>query len=452
MRASDLLQSIDGLSYGQRVRYVADRARELSGLLDELGRGDAFERVVGIQIAEVVRDTPYVTRMLRAPEPAVQSRALAAVWRGVPVSDDDLRILYDDAPAALRSRLVALVRRTRREHLANRLIDEHRARWGDVAAVGLLEATSPATAARLLPELAYCVTPAGWRGLARRHPDEVLAFAERTLPAGEDRDEWWDAVGHGVTAALKHDPDAVLALIKRAIPAHELPVAVLDILGRLADHDPAAVLALLLAPDRQGVVRRALTPGFRRRLHRYSDDELAALGRLVWPDLAGLLADLAPSRRTTIFEAVTKDVELGQAVLGDDLLQVLPHRVRVDQARRMLELPAIREDDSLRRGISSYLPYEEAFALLEPEVRAPDAGVRSAVYRSIVRSAGHSRDPELVVRALGWAAGRVRNDKDPVRCSLLQAAADVPPTLLTDPLTGPLETLLTDALNARDTS
>ncbi|MGW1342918.1 hypothetical protein ACWCOV_17845 [Kribbella sp. NPDC002412] len=452
MRASDLLRSIDGLSHGQRVRYVADRAQELSGLLDELGRGDAFERIVGIQIAEVVRDTSYVTRRLRDPEPAVQSRALAAVWRGVPVSDDDLRILYDDAPAALRSKLVALVRRTRREHLANRLIDEHRARWGDVAAVGLLEATSRATVARLLPELAYCVTPAGWRGLARQHPDEVLAFAAQTLPAGEDRDEWWDGVGHGVTAALKHDPDAVLALIKQAIPTHELPVAVLDILGRLADHDPAGVLALLLAPDRQAVVWKALTPGFRRRLHRYSDDELAALGRLVWPDLAGLLADLAPSRRTTIFEAVTKDVELGQTVLGDDLLQVLPHRVRVEQARRMLALPLVRADDSVRRGISSYLPYDEAFVLLESEVRAPDAGARSAVYRSIVRSAGHSRAPELVVRALSWSAEQVRNDKDPVRCAVLQAAAGVSPTLFTDPLTGPLETLLTDALNARDTS
>jgi hypothetical protein len=166
MRASELLRSIDGLSYGQRVRLLVDRARkltgrarELTGLLDELGRGDTFERTLGIQIAEVVRETSYITKLLRDPEPAVQSRALAAVARGVPVSDDDLRILYDDAPAALRTRLVSLVRRTGRERLATRLIDEHRARWGDVAAAGLLAAADSATVSRLLPELAYCVTP-----------------------------------------------------------------------------------------------------------------------------------------------------------------------------------------------------------------------------------------------------------------------------------------------------
>jgi len=452
MRASELLRSIDGLSCGQRMRLLANRARELTGLLDELSRGDAFERTIGIQIAEVARETSYITRLLRDEEPAVQSRALAAVARGVPVSDDDLRILYDDAPAALRSKLVSLVRRTRREHLATRLIDEHRARWGDVAAAGLLEATSRATVSRLLPELAYCVTPGGWRRLAVHHPDEVLAFAGRTLPDGEDRDEWWQGVGHGVTAALDHDPSAVAALIKQAIPAHDLPVAVLDILGRLADRDPAGVLEMLLAPDREAVVWKALTPGFRRRLHRYSDAELTALGRLLWPDLTGLLHDLAPSRRATIFRAVTSDVDLSQADLSSALLRVLPHALRIDQARRLLTLPRIHEADSVRRGITGHLPYEEAFAQLEPDVRDPVAGVRASVYQAIVRSAGYSRRPGLVERALTWAVDRVRNDQDAVRLNLLTAAAEVPPIAFTDALVEPLQTLLTDALEARDTS
>lgn len=452
MRASELLRSIDGLSHGQRVRLLSDRAQELTGLLDELGRGDAFERTIGIQIAEVARDTSYITRLLRDPEPAVQSRALAAVARGVPVSDDDLRILYDDAPAVLRSKLVSLVRRTRREHLATRLIDEHRARWGDVAAVGLLEATDRATIARLLPELAYCVAPGAWRRLAANHPDEVLAFATRTLPSGEDRDEWWQGVGHGVTAALDHDPSAVMALIKQAIPAHDLPVAVLDILGRLTDRDPAGVLEILLAPDRQTVVWKALTPGFRRRLHRYSDDDLTALGRLLWPDLTDLLHVLAPSRRTSIFEAVTRHVDLSQASLSSALLRVLPHTVRIEQARRILTLPKIREAGSLRRGITGHLPYEEAFAALEPDTRDPDAGVRTSVYQAIIRSAGYSRRPDQLSRALTWAVDRVRNDQDVVRLNVAQAVADVSPTLLTDALTAPLETLLTVALEARDTS
>ncbi|MGW7686034.1 hypothetical protein ACWGID_35155 [Kribbella sp. NPDC054772] len=446
MRLPDLLRSIDGLSYGQRVRLLADQAPQLAGLLDELGRGTTFERVLGLQIAEVTRDPAYVTRMLRDADPAVRSRALAAVARGVPVTDDDLRILYDDAPATLRSRLVSLVRRQRREHLAVRLIDEHRARWGDVAATGLLDATDHATVARLLPELAYCVSPSGWRGLAKHHPDEVLTFARETLPAD---DEWWQSVGHGVTGMLRQDPDAVLALIKQAVPAHDLPVAVLDILGPLTDRDPGGVLELVLAPDRRGVVRRALTPAFRRRLHRYSDDELIALGQIVWPDLAELLHALAPARRARIFAGVTQGIDLGQAQLSSSLLDVLPHAVRFEQAHRMLALPTVREDASVRRSITGHLPYDEAFALLEPDAGDPDASVRTSVHQSIVRSA---RRPEQVVQAVRWAAERVRNDQDPVRLNVVNAIARLSPTLLTNELLASLDTLLDDALNARDTS
>ncbi|WP_410788249.1 hypothetical protein [Kribbella sp. C-35] len=449
MRLPELLRSIDGLSYGQRVRLLADQASQLVSLLDEVGRGTAFERVLGLQIAEVTREASYVSRMLRDPDPTVQSRALAAVGRGVPVADDDLRIVYDDAPAALRSKLVTLVRRQRREHLAVRLIDEHRARWGDVAATGLLDATDDATVARLLPELAYCVTPGGWRQLAKHHPDEVLAFARQTLPAN---DEWWQGVGHGVTASLEHAPDAVLELIKQAVPAHDLPSAVLDIIGPLTDRDPAGVLELLLAPDRRGVVTRALTPAFRRRLHRYSDDELVTLGRVLWPQLATFLDTLEPSRRAVIFAAVTQYVDLGQAQLSTELLQALPHAVRAEQARRMLALPAISEDAWWRRSIASHLPFDEAFALLEPDVSDPDAAVRSSVYQGVIQSAGYGRRPEQVVQAVTWAAGRIRNDQDTVRLNAVQAVAELPPTLLTDALTESLDTLITDALAAQDTS
>ncbi|MGW6195183.1 hypothetical protein ACWF0M_03455 [Kribbella sp. NPDC055110] len=444
MRLPELLRSIDGLSYGQRVRLLADQAPQLVSLLDDLGRGSAFERVLGLQIAEVTHEATYVSRMLRDPDPAVQRRALAAVARGVPVADDDLRIVYDDAPAALRSKLVALVRRQRREHLAVRLIDEHRARWGDVAATGLLDATDHATVARLLPELAYCVTPGGWRQLAKHHPDEVLAFARQTLPAN---DEWWQSVGHGVTASLEHAPDVVLELIKDAVPAHDLPVAVLDIIGQLTDRDSTGVLELLLAPDRRGVVTRALTPAFRRRLHRYSDDELITLGRILWP--ATFLDTLPPSRRAVVFAAVTQYVDLSQTQLSTELLQALPHTVRAEQARRML---AISEDAWWRRSIASHLPFDEAFALLEPDVSEPDAAVRSSVYQGIIQSAGYGRRPEHVVQAVAWAAGRIRNDQDTVRLNAVQAVAELPQSLLTDALTESLDTLLTDALAARDTS
>src|SRR4051812_16497592 len=147
MRASDLLRAIDQLSYGERLRHVALEGHRLRGttelaeLLGELGRGGPYERTVGVTIAQVTGDVDYVTRLLNDPTPAVQHRALAAVGRGVAVSDDDLRTLYDDAPAVLRTKLLHVIRKTGRSALAARLIDDHRERWGDRAAASLLSST-----------------------------------------------------------------------------------------------------------------------------------------------------------------------------------------------------------------------------------------------------------------------------------------------------------------------
>ena len=457
MRASDLLRAIDQLSYGERLRHVALEGRRLRGttelaeLLRELAGGTPYERTLGVTIAQVTGEVGYVTRLLDDPTPAVQHRALAAVGRGVLVSDDDLRILYDDAPAVLRTKLLHVIRKTGRSALAARLIDDHRERWGDRAAASLLSSTDGETVERLLPELAYILGPGEWERLGARHPKVVLAYAHSTLPSGPDQDEWWQGAAYGVIGALEHDPAQVAALLTTALVPDQLPSAFTSVLGRLMDADPAAVLRILLTPERAWSLPNALTPAVRRRLYRYSDDELIALGRLSWPILPGLLGDLPPARRAAVFEGSTSTVDLGQIVLSTELLALLPRQLRFEQARRMLTVPAVAEGNHLRWQITAFLPYDEAFALLEPEITQPDADDRALVYQAVVASAGHSRQPAAVEAAAAWVT-RARNDRDTVRQSVLRALSKLPPSMMSGALTTSLESLLTSALEARDTS
>ncbi|MFG1626682.1 hypothetical protein [Kribbella sp. NPDC049227] len=453
MRASELIQSVDKLPYDARQRAAALAGRGLNGsaLLDELARGTSYERTLGLTVAQAAGNVAYVTALLRDSDPSVQARALAAVAGGVPVSDDDLRILYDDAPAVLRTKLLHVIRKTGRSHLAARLVDDHRERWGDRAAAGLLNSTDDATVERLLPELAYCLGSGEWQRLGSRHPKVVLAYASSTLPSGPDKTEWWQGPAYGVVGALDHDAAQVASLLVTALPADQLPTAIVSILGRLIDADPAGVLAILLAPERARSLHIALSPAVRRRLHRYSDDDLIALGRLLWPDLTQLLEDLPPSRRATIFTAVTGTVELGQSVLSADLLAVVPRELRYEQARRMLALAPIAEDTRERWRITAFLPYDEAFALLSPEVSRPDADDRHWVYRAVIAAAGHSRQPEQVASAISWAT-RVRNDRDTVRQGVLLAVNELSPSTYTDAAVTALDTLLTAVLEARDSS
>lgn len=452
MRARELLKALDQLPYGERIRLIAGEARrtpELKALITELDNGDAFARTVGLQLAQIGGDIEHLTKLLS--DPVLQGRAIAAVGRGVPVPDDALQALYSDAPAALRSRILGVIRRARRHELAARLIDEQRERWGDHAAASMLSITDRATVERLLPDLAYSLSSGEWWRLGRRHPEAVLDYAFSTLPGDADRSEWWEGVASGAIEAIDHYPERVLELIKAALPQHDLPSAVVRVLGRLADLDPAGLLAILLAPDRASTIHRALTPALRRRLNRFADEDLIALGRTLWPNIERLLSDLPPSRRATIFEAVTAEVDLGQTILREGLLAVLPRAVRHEHARRMLTLPEVSENLNLRWQLTAHLPYDEAFAILEPEVGRADADDRAAVYRAVIASAGHGRQPAQVAQVLTWAT-RVRNDQDPVRQSVLTTAAYLPPSLLTDEHVGALQILLTDALEARDAS
>ncbi len=464
MRADELMRSIDRLSYGERVRLLATEARrlrgsaELDGLLDELGGGDPFERSLGISVAQVAGHAGYVTRMLTDPVPAVQAHALGAAASGVPVADEVLVRLYDDASAELRRQLLRAVRAGRRSRLASRLIDRHREWWGDRAGASLLSSCDPDSVRRLLPELGYCLSPGQWKRLGARHPDVVLGYADQSLasvPDAAGREQWWTTVGWGVVGTIEADPRAVVRVVERALPPVSLPQPVVDVLGRLTDIAPDVVLRMLTRPERSEAVRRsAFTPAFRRRLPRFDDEDLAALGRITWPveqTFAGLLDALPPTRRTKVFEAVTAALDLSQVVFGNDLLDVLPHTERHRQARRLLGLAAVRDLTQLTWQVTARLPYDEAFAQLSTEVRRPDATDRAAVYRAVLESAGLARDPDAVRRALEWSR-QVRNDQDPVRGAVLSAAAAVPASLLTDDQVPALDVLLTDALEARDAS
>lgn len=456
----ELPRSLDSLPYGERSRLIAHEAQRLRGtqelvtLLEELSRGTSYERLLGLQVAQVAGQVDYVAHLLTDPDATVQARALVAVSRGVAVSDETLHALYADAPAMLRGQLLRVIRRTRRHELAGRLIEDQRDSWGDRSAAAMMSSTDSATVERLLPELAYCLSAGDWERLAGKHPAIVLAYAEQTVPTGTEWQEWWQGIAYGVVALLhRDDADAarIVDLLDRALPANQLPWAIIGVLGRLIDLDQQLVLRILLTPDRSALLSHALTPAVRRRLYRYTDEELGALGRLLWPNAASLLVDLPPSRRTAVFEAITDSLDLSQTELSQALLDVLPRDLRHEQARRMLKLPRVAENTHRSWEITAYLPYDEAFALLDPEIRRPEADDRAAVYQAVISSAGHARQTAAVEAALSWAT-RVRNDREPVRQAVLSAAAALPPSLLADELVPPLQTLLTDSLEARDTS
>ena len=182
-----------------------------------------------------------------------------------------------DAPAALRAVIYRGVRRAGRADLADALIDDVRARFGDREAAALLVSCGQSTVERLLAELWHA--GGGLTAVAHRYPTLALAEADRQLAGGSrpQREAWWGR-HTGTVFAARLSRTARGAGPARAVrPPRHLPGWLTEY-GPLAEVDPRRVLRLLTAPARRNWLTRTMVPrSLLERLVRVGPAELVEL-------------------------------------------------------------------------------------------------------------------------------------------------------------------------------
>ncbi len=394
----------------------------------------------------------HLAAALHDPDPAV----VAAALRCPDLPAELVAERLWTAPAVLRGRLYAWLRRHADPSLAERVLEQVRELRGDVEAAGLLPACSPAAVRRLLPELGYAVT--GWSAFLLRRPEAVLEHAAAELDAlgPEARAVWWARSSRLVGALARHRPGALLELWERGAPGG-LPLPLRAALTRLLGVDAARVVRLLLA-DREA--SRSLT-GWRaggrarQRLAALPDADLGDLLRASGPDpglLLRVLRAVPPARRAAVFDLAHAGRDLSAVLLDEDVLLLLPAARRQREAERMLALPALAEEPVQRWRVTAVLPWSLARPVLLEALGAADADERAAGYAALAGCAGRSGDPAVVADLLGVLA-RLRNERDPVRSRALAAlVAGVRPALYPASAEAALDALVRGAMDAPDCS
>ncbi|SCG39693.1 hypothetical protein [Micromonospora coxensis] len=442
-----LLTSLDPLPYRRRMNRLTEWARtapDRARVCADLRQQGAYQRHLALVAALVVRDADGVAAALRDPQPSVRGAALTAALRaGIPIGD------VTDRPATERRRVYRALRRRPAPAVADPLITQVRAAFGDEEAATLLPACGADTVRALLPDLEHALD---LERLVRRHPGPLLdRIRERlaTAPPELRTRIWSDAAD----AVLRSDPAQALDLLERYAPEGSLPGR-LSAYGVLAAHDASRVVRLLTAPARAAWIQRTrLPPALLRRVAALPTDELAPLAGRLRDDsraLAALLAVVAPARRGELYDRAVAEVDTAALTPGAEVMEVLPAAVRIREARRVLGLARIREREAEVRGWSAYLAWPDASAALDVALRSGDAGERAHGYVLLVQAARRSRDPQAVAEVIG-RLGRLRNEQDPVRAAALGALATVAPLLTADTAAG-LTRLTTDAVDARDAS
>ncbi|MEV6399077.1 hypothetical protein AB0M39_30570 [Streptomyces sp. NPDC051907] len=459
--AERLLSALEPLPFPARLSLTARTGRrladdgELAGLLTDLDARGPYERRLAALAASAGKDIAFLAQRLADPDPVVAGYALRAA-RVLPVPDEAVEAAYDDAPAVLRQRLARLLSCGGRTALAERMAGRLRAQWGDAEAARLLPACSTPFVARELPELAHAV--AGWTRLARRHPEPVLDHAERALAdraGGKQREEWWRQHATTVAALAPLRPERVLRLLEEYGP-YRMPHALHSGLGALVDADAERVVRWITSPDRREERYEPVPPpGVLRRLVRAEPASLPVLGRH-WltrsPHFDALLKAMPPGRRPAFLDAAAAGgSRRSDAALN--VLDLLPRERRWAEVRRAAAADAAAADgwwaddlDTLAHG-----PFGEARPALLAAIRRPDADDRAIAWPLLVACAARDGGREALADLLTLAA-RLRNERDPVRAAALGALAEVHPRLFGADDAEPLDRVVADALEARDSS
>ncbi|WP_306316587.1 MULTISPECIES: hypothetical protein [unclassified Streptomyces] len=460
--AARLLADLDPVSYPERVREAARRAGELaaSGELGavtaELNAGGPYERSVCALLACAGRDADRVASHLADPDPFVRGHALRAA-QGLDVPDAAFEAALRDASEAVRRGILGFLSAGRRPALADRLVDEVRAAWGDVEAARLLPGCSEGVVARLLPEVLHAVR--GWRSLVRRHPGVLLDVAERSAAAvpANARGGWFQRYAPMLVAVAPAEPSRVLDLLDACPPAR-FPGQLAPCVGVLAKAAPERVLRMYTGPWRASLPGpRRLNTAALRALARSGAPELDDYARALAEDpddLAALLRAQAPAERRTTYETAMAGRGTAHEGVHTALLDALPRRSVAAVARRAADAARGHGADwaTVLRA-ESYLPPGEAREALRAATRRPLADDRAVAWPLLVRNVARAADAGQLTELVADLAERLRNEQDPVRGAALCALADdVRPAFWSTDALPHLGRLVTDAVQARDRS
>ncbi|MDT9696806.1 hypothetical protein [Streptomyces sp. P17] len=374
-------------------------------------------------------------------DPLLGRRARSAALR-LPIPEQALEELALSEVRATRHDTYRLLRISRRQALAARLLPDVHTRHGARDAAALLPACSADTVAawlsRLEPE------PGTLNSLARTAPRAVAAYlaAQRAQYAQQTAYTFAHRHRSVASVAASRDPGAALLLLERA-PDLLTPRGVLSAL-----HRPAEALAVLRAsdPDTDGRPPRhplptgPLPPAVQKALLELPVEDLAALaaycpakgsrrGRLerleTTPD--SMLLRLPPADRRRVVEGVGDDRKRpgdlplsalaalepsDRAALTAPLFQQRARRLPRTTARRAAVLPLAEGEPRLRELTDNHRSFERALA-----------------WPALLACAELEGDPEEFAR-IAVDCERAWHDRDEVRRATLEQLAEAAPHLL----------------------
>ncbi|GAB3636296.1 hypothetical protein GCM10027422_18860 [Hymenobacter arcticus] len=450
MTVDALLAELEAAPYDNRVQRLVALGQQArtdaaaAGLLQGLATANSFyERQSALLACYGSGDGARVLAGLADQSRLLRGLALSLV--ALACTDAQVRLAFGSLTRKAQPKLLRNLRQRGRLAVVDALLEELAIRADDRLASFLHFGT-----AALVEKHVAAVLPGwgtnNWIRLAKYHPD--IAFAQQHAQQQAQT---------APDARLLYHLNAVLPALAERRPAHALALA--QALLRyesparidwqpVAARRPNEVVDLLLAHADGAAVRLDIS----RFAHRLTQVRLLAVLHYrpaLVADRAAWLPRVPPAVRRAAFGVAGNGWRSTEGVLPTPTVALLPSELREAEARRHLALPALATRPAQRLPYATFLPWDEARAVLDPFVRNPDAKLRTLALAAQIGVARYHR--AQLPAALALVRARA-NEQDPVRQTMLAALASLPPARWQTAHLEELSQILRDALNAADLS
>lgn len=416
---------------------------QLATTLTTLEQGGFYERFLAIHACSGNRDGAHVLRSLTDPSRII--RGLAINLTTLVCDEEQLRQALTLVPRDGRRALLWKLH----HHDSQGIIDEFLAQLvqtDDPQVRELLPHGSLALVRQHIARLQATLRLADWRRLARHHPIIACELLQARAATTTRLDLQLVAWANGILPILaQKQPDSGVMLVEAL--AHSIPLNRLNLHALLLQR-PIAIADLALQHADIGDMQ------FYYVVHKLDYEHLRALQEK-YPDLISLSRTRHWKKLFTVEERANLSLEFfaflrdERTCLPLEILELVPRAQRAEEARRCLGLPILAARPEERLSYAAFLPWDEAYEILEPFLHDPGETLRMLAIQTLTRVVRyeHARLPEVLAIIQTHL-----HEPDPARETMLRSLATLPRNIWRTEHLSTFEQIAQDVIAPADTS
>ena len=433
-QARSLLEELDQLTNSERVaRMVRLGAKSrhdenMEALLGHLASRSPYEQLLCLESCHGSRNLTFAEQIASSsPSKHLKKRAINLV--ALYGSDEALLRALEAVPPYLQVATLHRLRHARGNRKRLAVIEKYLERLEGEEEVlkqfqNMFSLGSVELVERVYPRFLDQFSNQQWLDLAKYHPGIAQRLLDEMIERSEEADNRViNRVNSVLNQWLSHD-----YTINNAVEVFRLALSKINIgqlpITTLMEKSPVKAAAVILGSD-QTLIKDTIENLHWRPLRNLPMSSFQPL----FERYPGIVEKyefrlFRPKQRLLVYQKYCEGWRNDDGTLDDDIVERLPTRERIAEARRNLKLRKFETKPAEKIPYIALLPWDEAIELQTAFIRSGDAQIRSSAIMIQIQAATY--DELHIEDALRFVLAR-KNEQDPVKTRMLEDLCEIPP-------------------------